>query len=118
MGNRILISFPLGFWAEMINNYFLGIYKSVIVFVIISAAFDIVSDKVGWACIVKPMSSGVAPISIATIASFINSPALCPIIPIPKIWLFFVSHNIFVLPLLLLIDNALAFAAQGNSPLL
>ena len=63
---------------------FLGWYKSVIVPSIISAVLAIVSVKVGWGCIVKAISSTVAPISIAKAASPIKSPALGPIMPTLK----------------------------------
>ena len=59
--------------------------RSVIVPSKASAAMPIVSERVGWGWIVRPMSAASAPISIASAASAIRSPADGPTMPHPMI---------------------------------
>ena len=64
----------------------------------------------------RPISSASAPISIASIASPIRSPALGPTIPAEIIFFETGSNNNFVLPSICLIAKARPLAAHGNSP--
>jgi len=73
---------------------------------------------VGCAWIVRLKSSEFAPISIARIASFINSPALWPVIPIPSILELSLVISNFVFPFFSPIANALPLADQGKTALL
>ena len=64
----------------------------------------------------REISSIVAPISMANIASPIKSPAFVPTIPALIIFLVFLSKISFVFPSGFLIARALPLAFHGNSP--
>ena len=63
----------------------------------------------------RPISSASAPISIASTASPIKSPALVPTIPAEIIFFETGSNNNFVFPSIYLIAKARPLAAHGNS---
>ena len=81
-----------------------------------SPAKPIVSPRVGWGCTVKLKSSASTPISIASTASDIISPAPTPTIPTPKTLLFPGENNIFVFQYVDPTAVARPLATQGNSP--
>src|SRR6056297_636027 len=96
--------------------FFFGAYKSVIVPSNISAAIITDSLSVGCGWMVRPMSSAVAPISMASPISAIRSPACMPTTPPPMIRPVFSSKTSLVKPSALSMPSARPLAAQGNLP--
>jgi hypothetical protein len=82
-----------------------------------SAENAIVSESVGCGWIVGPMSSALAPISIASAASAIRSPAFAPTMPAPKSRPLASSNGSLVRPSGRAMLSARPDAAQGKLPL-
>jgi hypothetical protein len=83
----------------------------------ISAAMAMVSERVGCGWTVRPISSASAPISMASAASAIRSPALGPTMPQPRTRLVASSNKSLVMPSSRPSESERAEAAQGKIPL-
>src|SRR3954447_13122413 len=97
--------------------FFLGMYRSVMVPSNASAAMATVSERVGWGWMVSPTSAASAPISMASAASAMRSPALGPTIPAPMTRSLASSNNTLVRPSSRPRDSDRPEPAQGNTPL-
>ncbi len=82
-----------------------------------SAAIPMVSDSVGCGWTVRPMSAASAPISIASAASAMRSPADGPTMPQPMTRSVVLSNSSFVMPSSRPSESERPLAAQGKTPL-
>ena len=82
-----------------------------------SAAMATVSDRVGCGWMVRPMSAASAPISMASTASAMRSPAEGPVMPQPMIRPDASSNSTLVIPSERPRVSERPLAAHGNTPL-